>query len=61
MLSTPRRRRESSTVSLDVLGPAVQAGAAVAVEGEPELGGENHLIAYRASALPTSSSLVNGP
>ena len=35
----------------DVLGAAVQAGGAAAVEGEPELGGDHHLVADRRQGL----------
>ena len=35
----------------DVLGAAVQAGGAAAVEGEPELGGDHDLVADRSQRL----------
>ena len=51
MRSAPSRRRESSTVARDVLWPAVQPGRAAAVEGEPELGGDDNLLAHRSQGL----------
>jgi hypothetical protein len=36
---------------LDVLRPAVQPGRATAVEGEPELGGDDDLLADRSQCL----------
>ena len=35
----------------DVVGPAVQAGGAVAVEGESELGGDHHVVADVGQSL----------
>jgi hypothetical protein len=36
---------------LDVLGPAVQPGRPAAVEGEPELGGDDDLLAHGSQGL----------
>ena len=41
----------------DVLGAAVQAGGAAAVEGETELGGDHHLVSDR-SQRPADELLV---
>ena len=45
---------------LDVLGPAVEARE-ICGEVEAVFRGDHHLIRKGASALPTTSSLVNGP
>src|SRR6476659_2046863 len=48
MWSTPRRRKGSLDTGLDVLGTAGQPGLlAVVVECEPELGGDDDLVADR--------------
>lgn len=57
----PQSLERSLGDALDVLGPAVEAVPRAAIGIETELGGDHDPVANRASASPTSSSLVNGP
>jgi hypothetical protein len=44
----------------DVLRPAVQPGAAAAVEGEPELGGDDRLLAHGSQSLADELLVAEG-
>ena len=61
MESVRRRRRDPSTARADVVGPAVDAGLlAVLVEREPELGGDDDVVAYRPQRLTDELLVVEG-